>query len=183
MAFFGGLRRGELQALRWHDVDLAAGVIRVERGWDQAQGAIKPKSRAGYRVVPLLGVLRDVLTERRMDAATAEPDDLVFGHGTEKAFAPTTEDQRAKRAWKAVGLPSVTMHEARHCYASILIDAGENPKAIQTYLGHEKITTTFDTYGHLLPGSHDEPRSRMDVYLAERERVGGALGGAAPETP
>jgi hypothetical protein len=47
-----------------------------------------------------------------------------------------------------------------------LIDAGANPKALQTFMGHSNIQTTFDIYGHLLPGSHDEVRSQMDSYLA-----------------
>jgi integrase len=46
-----------------------------------------------------------------------------------------------------------------------MIDAGANPKAIQEFMGHSKIQTTFDVYGHLLPGSHDEVRQRMDRYL------------------
>jgi len=54
---------------------------------------------------------------------------------------------------------------ARHTFASLLIDSGANPKAIQQFMGHSKIQTTFDVYGHLLPGSHDEVRKRMDAYL------------------
>ena len=57
-------------------------------------------------------------------------------------------------------------HECRHTFASLLIDAGANPKAVQTFMGHSKIQTTFDIYGHLLPGSHDEVREWMDAYLA-----------------
>src|SRR4051794_39532382 len=52
-AIYAGLRRGELTALRWADVDLAAGVIRVRRGWDQIEGEIAPKSREGRRNVPV----------------------------------------------------------------------------------------------------------------------------------
>lgn len=50
--------------------------------------------------------------------------------------------------------------------ASFSVCAGANPKAVQTFLGHSKIQTTFDVYGHLFPGSHDEVRERMDAYLA-----------------
>lgn len=57
------------------------------------------------------------------------------------------------------------MHECRHTFASTLIDAGANPKSIQTYMGHSKITTAFDTYGHLMPGDADEVRELMDAYL------------------
>jgi integrase len=51
-------------------------------------------------------------------------------------------------------------------HASLLIDSGANPKAIQQFMGHSKIQTTFDVYGHLLPGSYDDIRARMDAYLA-----------------
>ncbi len=83
--------------------------------------------------------------------------------------------KRAAKAWKAAELEPITPHECRHTFASLLIDAGANPKAIQTFMGHSRIQTTFDTYGHLMPGSHDEVRLRMDAYLAtvvEPERVG-----------
>lgn len=60
-------------------------------------------------------------------------------------------------------------HERRHTFASLLIDSGANPKAIQDFMGHSmghsKIQMTFDVYGHLLPGSRDEVRKRMDAYL------------------
>ncbi|MGA6947176.1 MAG: hypothetical protein WBZ00_05415, partial [Solirubrobacterales bacterium] len=61
------------------------------------------------------------------------------------------------------------------------IDSGANAKAIQEFMGHSKIQTTFDTYGHLLPGSHDEVRARMDAYLldATAEPAGAAV--EAPE--
>jgi integrase len=49
----------------------------------------------------------------------------------------------------------------------LLIDAGANPKVVQAFMGHSKIQTTFDTYGHLLPGSYDDVRARMDTYVAE----------------
>lgn len=65
-AMYAGLRLGELRALRDDDVDLAAGVIQVERGWDPAEGAIELKSQAGRRKVPIPAILRDYLVEHRM---------------------------------------------------------------------------------------------------------------------
>ena len=62
-ALYAGLRRGELKALRVGDVELAAGVMRVERGWDDKAGAIDLKTKAGRRRVPIPGVLRDHLVE------------------------------------------------------------------------------------------------------------------------
>ncbi len=164
-AFYAGLRRGELQALRCSDVDLGASLIRVERQWDQYEGAIEPKSRSSRRTVPLLGLLRDHLDEHLL--RTGKSDDmLTLGRSAAVPFAPMAVGKRAKRAWQDAGLTPLTLHECRHTFASLLIDAGANPKAIQTFMGHSKIQTTFDTYGHLMPGSHDEVRERMDSYLA-----------------
>lgn len=179
-AFYAGLRRGELQALRVCDIDLKADLIAVERGWDQVEGAIEPKSRAGRRTVPLLAILRDYLTQY-LRGTGRSGDDLVFGRSPTQAFYASTVDGRAKRAWKAANkrerqagerkghtpdlLVPISLHLCRHTFASLLIDSGANPKAIQEFMGHSKIQTTFDVYGHLLPGSRDEVRRRMDAYL------------------
>jgi integrase len=184
-AFYAGLRRGELQALRVADIDLDARLISVERGWDQVEGVIEPKSRAGRRSVPLLAILRDHLTQH-LRKIRRGGDDLVFGRTAAQAFYASTVDGRAKRAWTAANererraardegrasmlLKPISLHLCRHTFASLLIDSGANPKAIQEFLGHSKIQTTFDIYGHLLPGSRDEVRRRMDAYL-RRERA------------
>ncbi len=61
------------------------------------------------------------------------------------------------------------------------MDSGANPKAIQEFMGHKKITTTYDIYGHLLPGAHDEVRRRMDAYLEADDALTGAPPGAQPD--
>jgi integrase len=114
-------------------------------------------------------------------------EDLVFGRTARQASFASTVDYRAKRAWRTAnnlaseaaeregGAPAllnpITFHECRHTFASLLIDAGANPKAIQEFMGHSKIQTTFDVYGHLLPGSRGEVRERMDAYLAAGHNV------------
>jgi Phage integrase family len=67
-------------------------------------------------------------------------------------------------------------HECRHTLASLPIDAGANPEALQAFMGHSNIQITFDTYGHLLPGSREEVRRLMDRYLADEDKFGGGLG-------
>lgn len=136
----------------------------MERGWDQEEGAIEPKSEASRRTVPLLAVLRDYLDEHLLRTGRSG-DELVFGRTPEEPFVPSSVDNRAQECWAAADLEPITMHEARHCFASLLIDSGANAKAVQEFMGHSKIQTTFDTYGHLLPGSHEGVRERMDAYL------------------
>jgi integrase len=75
-ALFAGLRRGELRALRWEDIDLEAGVIHVRRGWDAVEGEIAPKSAKGKRTVPIAAVLRGHLTDHWLRGGTGS---LVFG--------------------------------------------------------------------------------------------------------
>jgi integrase len=162
-AFYAGLRRGELMALRWEDVDLGRSEIRVRRSWDDKEGPIEPKSAAGKRTVPVLGVLRDFLDQHKL-ATGRDGSDLVFGRSAELPFVSTTAHNRARRAWE--GMEPISFHEARHTFASLLIDAGANPKAIQEFMGHASISITFDVYGKLMPGSRDEVRERMDAYLA-----------------
>jgi integrase len=63
------------------------------------------------------------------------------------------------------GLDRITLHNCRHTFASLLIEAGEDPKAVQEFMGHSTIAVTFDLYGPLFPGGRDEARARMDAYL------------------
>jgi integrase len=167
-ALYAGLRRGELMALRWEDVDLAAGVIRVERSYDdKGHVEIEPKSRAGRRAVPVDGALRDILVDHktRQDRQAG----LVFGTSAEKPFQPSNLWRRAGTAWKRAELEPIGLHEARHTFASVLIAAGVNAKAITTYMGHASIQTTYDLYGKLMPGSESEATALVDAYLARAD--------------
>jgi integrase len=171
-AMYGGLRRGELQALRAEDVDLANGVIRVEFGWEYREGQIPLKSDAGRRKVPISAVLRDFL-DARIAACGYGGSDHLFGLVTgRRPFDPSKLTKRADRAWKAAGLKRITLHECRHTFASLMIAAGVNAKALQSFMGHANISITLDRYGHLMPGSEAEAASLLDAYLgAQRERA------------
>ena len=164
-AMYAGLRRGELRALRVSDVDLATGLIRVERAWDDREGEIEGKTRAARRTVPIAAVLRDVLVEHLMTTArTGEA--LMFGTAATRPFEPSTLRRRALAAWEAAGLASIGLHECRHTFASLMIASGVNAKALCSYMGHATVAITFDTYGKLMPGNEEEAAGRLDAYLA-----------------
>jgi integrase len=179
-AFYAGLRRGELQGLRWEDIDLAAGVIRVERGWDVVDGAIEPKSSAGRRRVPIPAVLRDHLIAHKL--ATGGQGIVFTRSDPGQPFSSVASQKRADKAWKAAGLGRVTLHECRHSYASFMIDAGINSKALQTFMGHSSITVTMDLYGHLMPGGEAEAAALADTYLQAQEDRGADQARAAELT-
>jgi integrase len=172
-ALYAGLRYGELRALRWSAVDLAGGAIRVTESWDPKEGVIAPKTKNSQRTTPLPGLLRDYLMEHRIAAGEPPVDALAFGDKSGKPFQAATVYRRADRAWKAEALGRLRLHQARHTYASFMIAAGVNAKALSSFMGHSSIKVTFDLYGHLMPGTEAEAATLLDAYLAsqlERER-------------
>ncbi len=162
-AFYAGLRRGELRGLLWSDVDLASGLIRVQRSTSSRGEIGEPKSRAGRRSVPIIAGLRDLLMEHKL--VTGRNEGLIFGSSAMAPFTPTAVRSRALTAWRRAGLEPIGLHECRHTFASLLIAAGVNAKAITVYLGHASIQTTFDLYGHLMPGNEHEAVALVDAYL------------------
>jgi integrase len=162
-AFYAGLRHGEIKALTWEDVDVAGGTITITASWDQQEGRVAPKSKAGRRTVPIIGRLRDFLLDHRL--RTERDAGLVFGRSATVPFSSSTVNNRAVRAWKAAGLESIGLHEARHTFASYMIAAGANAKTISTIIGHAGIGITFDRYGHLLPGAEAEAGGLLDAFL------------------
>ncbi len=171
LAVYAGLRLGEIRALRWTDIDLTENVLHITRGWDQNEGEIAPKSRAGTRDIPIYRPLRAQLTQQRL---RSNPDAvLVFpaDRNPLDPFSPNQAYKHARQTWATEGLEPLGLHEARHCAASFMIAAGLNLKAISTFMGHSTITVTLDRYGHLLPGSRDEAQALMDSYLERPDGI------------
>ena len=165
-ALYAGLRYGELRALRWGAVDLAGGTIEVRESWDAKAGAIEPKTRTSRRRVPMPAALREILLDCRLEDPGATDRALVFGSGEEDPFHAATLYRRADAAWKAAGLSErLRLHQARHTYASFMIAAGVNAKALSQFMGHSSIKITFDLYGHLMPGSEREAAGMLDAFL------------------
>jgi integrase len=161
-AFYGGLRRGELRALRVSDIQES--FIDVSRGWDDRVGAIEPKSKAGVRRVPLLGTLRPYL-DAQIARTGRSGEDLLFGATATMPFMPREVSDRADAAWKDAKLERFTMHEARHSFSTWLDATAVTPDRADRYLGHSR-GTVQGRYRHLLPGQLAEDAKRVDAYLA-----------------
>ena len=159
-------------------LDLEAGLIRIERSWDTKDRLIEPKSRAGKRAVPIATILREHLAAHAL--RSGRRTGLVFGRTDVRPFEPTTLSGRATTAWKQMNvkrkeaelepIAPIGLRECRHTFASLIIAAGVNAKALSTYMGHSSITITLDRYGHLMPGNETEAAELLDVYL---ERASG----------
>ena len=153
VAVMAGLRLGELLALRWNDVDLDGAVLTVRRsrgrvrradGYEFQEG--QPKGKKSRRVE----LSRDVVQTLR-----GLPSRFAGGRVFERNGKPYDANNLTKRgfvrALRHAGLLKIRFHDLRHTYAALLIAAGAHPKYIQAQLGHASITTTLNTYGHLLP--------------------------------
>lgn len=120
LAWYGGLRLGEIRALDWANVDLEAGEIHVRAAWcNRTKQVTPPKTAKARRIVPIVGELRRVLLEHAM--LTGRRTGRVVERAGGGVESGDSLAWRAEQAWKAAGLARYTMHEARHTYASLMI--------------------------------------------------------------
>ena len=158
-----GTRRGELLALDWSNIDIKAGVLRVERSDDPTSRTFgRPKSKHGIRTIPITAALTPYLREHVL--RSGRRTGLVFGATGARPLNSHQLQDRADETWQARGLPRVTLHACRHLYASMSIAAGVNAHALCRYMGHSSIAVTFDLYGHLFPGNESEAAALLDAY-------------------
>lgn len=113
--------------------------------------------------MPIAPILRDYLVEHR--ARHADGEGFVFGETADRPFRPDVASRVAKRAWESARVRAITLRDCRHTFASLMIAAGVNAKAISTFMGHANIAITIDTYGHLMPGSEAEAADLLTAYL------------------
>jgi integrase len=152
-----GVRRSELQALRWRDVDLLEGVLRIR----------KAKSEAGERSIALAPVLRDVLTDRYKQTRFRGNDELVFCHlerGTVYRAERFREALRAALAAAGVEADLRPFHDLRHASLTNGAAAGESPIALMTRAGHANMATTR-IYLHLAGTVFQEEAQRLEDWL------------------
>ncbi|WAL64467.1 site-specific integrase [Amycolatopsis cynarae] len=179
-----GLRQGELFGLSPDDVDWLRGWVKVRRQVKivGARLVFAPPKGGKEREVPLPATVRDELAAY-LAAHPAKEVTLPWreadGKPTTVKLAVTTRESAAcnrnhfnQNVWKPaqqrVGMPSSRengMHALRHYYASVLLDAGENIKAVSEYLGHHSATVTLNYYAHLLPTSETRTRAAIDAVL------------------
>jgi len=176
LALACGLRRGEILASRWSDVDWTNGLLWVRRSVEQtrAGASIKePKSPRSRRSVALPPVVVEALREHRVrqdeirDALGSDyqENDLICPRDDGSLWPPQAFTSAYRDLLRRRGLQGPNFHALRHSHASQLIRAGLDIKLVSARLGHAKSGFTLETYGHLLPGQDQEAARRIDQSL------------------
>lgn len=184
-----GMRRGELLALRWRDIDLEAATIRVRRSVglirvkgqnvEIKEGATKTNKP---RVVDIdavtVGMLRALKRERGgLALLLARDDAVVFGdaegrHRHPERFSRGFKDQ-LKRCEKDLAkqdretLPEIRLHDLRHTHATLLLAGGKPVKVVSERLGHASPTITLTVYAHVLPGDQRDAADSFAALVAQ----------------
>src|SRR6266851_2805352 len=177
-----GMRRGEIVALRWGDVDLDAGKIRVERSLEQTNAGLafkEPKTKAGRRTVSIpssvVTGLRDHWREQQkqrlaLGMGKARTEDLVFPRWDGGPWPPDRLSSTWAKTVSTLKLPEVTFHALRHTHASQLIAAGLDVVTVSRRIGHSNPTVTLTVYAHLFGNTDERAAAAVEDALA------GALG-------
>jgi integrase len=169
-----GLRQGELFALRRDDLDLAHGVVRVERS---ARAGSFAKTKSGRKRKVDLGPTAIELAAEQLAKRDGGPLDLVFPSPTGAMWRKDNFMARVFRpAARRAELDGLTFHDLRHTYASLMIAAGASPHVIADQLGHRDARLVLQRYGHLYPGASRQAAIDLDLYLRAAS-VGQTWGG------
>lgn len=160
-----GLRRGELLGLKWSDIDLEHGSLRVQRQIARIDGEIVEaplKTKNAYRTLLLSADAIDVLKTQKKKCGTSP---YVFPSPTGGPISPDSVLHMLHRVLKRAGLPKVRFHDLRHTFATLALQNGVDIKTVSGMLGHFSAGFTLDTYAHVTTAAQKEAANTMGSVL------------------
>ena len=178
-ALHTGMRRGELLALRWCDVDLELMTISVHRSLQVLKDSTKiirePKTPKAKRLIAMTPSLALQLREhkesqsalRLLNNSPIQPDDLIFSDLDGQPINPNTVTPAFNKIAKRVGL-KLRLHDLRHTHATLMLKSGVHPKIVSERLGHATVAFTLDAYSHVVPGLQEAAAKAFDQVLTSQ---------------
>jgi integrase len=176
VALATGMRRGEILAMRWKNLDLERGLVRVVESLEQTKSALRfkapktEKARAialpSFVIEELRRLKREQAEELLMLGVRQSGETLVCGRYDGDPMPPRSlTHEFAKVAGRVKDVPRIRFHDLRHSHATQLLAAGVHPKVTQERLGHSTITTTLDLYSHVTETMQTEAAAKLDMVF------------------
>ena len=185
---FTGLRRGEVCGLRWDCVDLDNRTITIKNqlqnipGQPGAYRLVSTKNGKG-RTLKVSHFVVDLLCQQKAEQEKMKrlvgelwhDEGYVFCNAVGEHLSPSTVYHNFKRVASDIGMPAARLHDLRHSYAVVSLQAGDDIKTVQSNLGHHTAAFTLDVYGHVIEQMKQASADRMDAYIrtvseAKREK-------------
>jgi len=174
-----GLRQGEALGLRWQDVDLELGYLRISKQLQRVDGApqlVEPKTARSRRTLAMPPMITKSLEQHRVRQRQERSNagnrwaetDLVFASTEGKPLDGTAISKGFHRLLERAGLQQRRFHDLRHSCATLLLVQGVSPRVVMDLLGHSQIGLTMNTYSHVIPDLRRDAADRMQDLLAER---------------
>ena len=161
-----GLRRGELLGLKWEDIDLEHGNLRVRRQIARIDGRVVEaplKTKNAYRTLPLAEDTISILEEQKKKVRSSP---WVFPSATGGPISPDSVLHMLHRVLKRAGLPRVRFHDLRHTFATLALQNGVDIKTVSGMLGHFSAGFTLDTYAHVTTSAQKAAANTMGKLLS-----------------
>ena len=175
--YFTGMRKGEIQALKWSDTDLSKKAIRIEKTLtrktteEEKKAGIwykltPPKTKASIRTILIPDAVVNLLTkhynkESKIDGFNQD----CFVFGTSRFLSDTSIDRYKNKYSVLANVPKIKIHDFRHSHASYLINNGANIMVVSTHLGHSDIKETLNTYSHMFPNFENQIIDFMNANI------------------
>lgn len=172
IAFFTGARKGEINALKWSDID--GNTLHIRRSINQklkgGDWETAPKNKSSIRDLQLPLPLLTVLEEHKKRQQEAAPNQFSEDYricGGEMALRDSSIDKHNRKYAKKAELPRIKIHDFRHSHVSLLANEGINIQEVARRLGHSNVQETWNTYCHLYPREEERAVNVLNKIIID----------------
>ncbi len=182
LAAYTGMRKGEILALTWDDIDFEQKTININKTLYKTKDEYvinKPKTKNSKRIIYIDDDIIRVLKKQRVKQNIEKmkcrdvytDNNLVFAQENGNFIYPSAANVLFRRYVKQLGLPEIRFHDLRHTHATLLLQMGVNPKLVANRLGHASVRVTLDTYSHVMPDMQQDLTMQFSKFMKGGQNV------------